>query len=247
MESKDLRQALTIPAAVLAVGLVAATFVGGSFLLKARSLGSVIEVTGSAEQIITSDTVKWSGRISRTTGLDGLASGNAAIKADIAKVREALLAAGVKETELTVRPASVYPSYTSDANGATRQTGYNFDQSFTVESSDVEGVTKLASEVADKMLSAGVLFNSDGLEYYYSKLADLKLEMISQATANAKERAERIAVSTGASLGPVRSAGLGVFQVTSVNSTEISDYGTYDTYAIEKKVTAVARASFQLK
>jgi len=40
---------------------------------------------------------------------------------------------------------------------------------------------------------------------------------------------------------------MGVFQVTSVNSTEISDYGYFDTSAIQKKVTAVVRASFSIK
>lgn len=238
---------LAVPAAVLALGLVVCAFVIGHTLYQTRTLGNVIEVTGSAERVITSDTVKWSGRISRSTGMDGLNAGNAALKSDLAQVRAALVEAGVSEEQLNVRPTNVYPSYSSDSSGASRQTGYNFEQTFTVESGDVRGVTKLAADVADQMLTSGVLFNTDSLEYYYSKIGDLKLEMISEATANAKDRAKRIAESTGARLGTVRAAGLGVFQVTSVNSTEISDYGSYDTSAIEKKITAISRASFQLK
>ena len=71
--------------------------------------------------------------------------------------------------------------------------------------------------------------------------------MMGEATKNAMERASRIAESTGRKINQVQSATMGVFQVTSVNSTDISDYGFYDTSAIQKKVTAVVRASFDLK
>ena len=85
------------------------------------------------------------------------------------------------------------------------------------------------------------------MEYYYSKLADLKLTMLAAATQNAKDRASRIATSTGATLGPIQSASMGVFQVTAVNSTDISDYGAYDTTTIDKRVTAVVRSSFTVR
>lgn len=245
--ARELRSALVPAALVLALGLVAATGLASMAFFKAKTLGNVIEVTGSADKTITSDVVKWSGRISRTVGVDGLKSGNAAIKADFASVVDALRAAGVKDEQLTVRPVNVYPTYASDPNGGSHMTGYNVDQGFLVESGDVKGVTALSHDVADKMLASGVVFTTDSLEYYYSKLAELKLQMLSDATANAKARAERIAQSTGAHLGSVRSAGMGVFQVTAVNSTEISDYGAYDTSAIEKKVTAVARTTFQIR
>jgi hypothetical protein len=246
MDSKDLRSALVSSALVLSLGLAAATGIASVAFFKAKTLGNVIEVTGSADKTITSDVVKWSGRISRTVSTDGLKTGNEAVKADLAKIVAALHAAGVKDEQLTIRPVNVFPNYTNDASGASHMSGYNLDQGFLVESGDVKGVTALSHDVADQMLASGVVFSTDGLEYYYSKLSELKLQMLSDATANAKARAERIAQSTGARLGSVRSAGMGVFQVTAVNSTEISDYGAYDTGAIEKKVTAVARTTFQI-
>lgn len=248
---KVIRSGLVRSSLVLALGLVAATAVAGSAAYKLRSLGNTIAVTGSAERTIVSDTVKWSGRMSRTVGTDGLKDGNAAIKADLAAALKVVRDAGVQDEGITVRPLNVYAVYGSEdpskPYGATKIVGYTLDQSFMVESTDVEGVTKLAQDVADRMLAEGVVFSTDSLEYFYSKLAGLKLEMLSEATANAKARAERIVSSTGGKLGPLSSAGMGVFQVTSVNSTEISDYGAYDTSTIDKKVTAVARAEFLLR
>lgn len=252
MDPKIIRSGLVRAAFLLGLSLVVATCVAGGVAYKVKSLGNTISVTGSAERTITSDIVKWSGRLSRNVGVDGLKDGNTAVKADFATVLQIVHEAGVDDGQITVRPLNVYPVYGSEDPSKpyasqTRIVGYNLDQSFQVESPDVNGVTKLAQAVADRMLQSGVVFTTDSLEYYYSKLAGLKLEMLSEATANAKARAERIVTSTGASLGPLSSAGMGVFQVTAVNSTEISDYGAYDTSAIDKKVTAVARAEFLLR
>ncbi|MFA5160529.1 MAG: SIMPL domain-containing protein, partial [Candidatus Omnitrophota bacterium] len=43
------------------------------------------------------------------------------------------------------------------------------------------------------------------------------------------------------------SAKMGVFQITPVNSTEISDWGMNDTTSLDKKVTAVVNASFSIE
>ena len=71
--------------------------------------------------------------------------------------------------------------------------------------------------------------------------------MLEEASKNAKERAEAIAKSTGNKVGNVKSASQGVFQVTQKNSTEVSDYGSYDTSTVDKKITAIVRASFEVK
>lgn len=251
MDLRVVRSGFVRAALLLSLGLVAATAIAAQAAFKVRSLGNTISVTGSAERLIASDTVKWTGRIAKNVGVDGIKDGNAELKQRLGEAVALLKAAGVKDEEITARPVNVYAVYGTDEGKpygtSSRIVGYALDQTFVVESSDVKGVTKLAQDVADKMLEEGVVFTTDSLEYYYSKLAALKLDMLSEATKNAKDRAERIVASTGGKLGPVSSAGMGVFQVTSVNSTEISDYGAYDTSSIDKKVTAVARAEFLLR
>ncbi|HTM68857.1 MAG TPA: SIMPL domain-containing protein [Candidatus Binatia bacterium] len=251
LDLRVVRSGITRAALIVSLAIVVATGIAAKTAYKMKSLGNTISVTGSAERMISSDTVKWTGRISKNVEADGLKDGNAEIKKRLADALALLKAAGVKDAEITVKPVNVYAVYGTDEGKpygtSSRIAGYGLDQSFVVESSDVKGVTKLAQDVADKLLEGGVVFTTDSLEYYYSKLAELKLDMLSEATKNAKDRAERIVSSTGGTLGPVSSAGMGVFQVTAVNSTEISDYGAYDTSSIDKKVTAVARAEFLLR
>ena len=84
-------------------------------------------------------------------------------------------------------------------------------------------------------------------EYSYTKLAEIRIALLEDATKDAKQRAEAIAKSTGVQVGAVRDARMGVFQITPRFSTEISDYGVNDVSSIEKDVTAVVRATFQLR
>ncbi len=68
--------------------------------------------------------------------------------------------------------------------------------------------------------------------------------MLGEAAKDAKVRAEKIAASTGNSIGTVRSARMGVMQITAADSTEVSDAGISDTSSIDKDVTAVVNISF---
>lgn len=51
---------------------------------------------------------------------------------------------------------------------------------------------KVGREITE-LLNRRVQFNSTPPRYYYTKLADLKIEMISKATENVKLKTERIA------------------------------------------------------
>jgi len=254
MESQSVKIRLVLPSIILGASLVAATFVVAQAFYQVKALSKTLSVTGSVDRLVKSDTVKWRGHFSRGVGLDGLAAGGQQIKKDLNEVVGFLKTNGVEDKQLTINPVAVTPTCGGSQNyyfdgkscGPNPIIGYTLDQSVVVESADVDGLTKAAQQATNVLLERGVIFSSDPLEYYFSKLADLRLDMLAEATTNAKDRAERIVASTGGKLGPVQSASMGVFQVTAANSMEISDYGAYDTSALQKKVTAVVRASFTL-
>lgn len=73
------------------------------------------------------------------------------------------------------------------------------------------------------------------------------MQVQAEAAKDAMMRAKKIAEATGSTLGSIREARMGVLQITPKNSTEISDYGMNDVSAIEKDITAVVNASFDLE
>lgn len=255
MENSSNRGAsLILPTIILGLCLVAGTFVVAAAVYKVKALNRTLSVTGSVDRVVKSDTVKWRCHFSRSMDANGLQTGSKELQADLKAVLAYLKANGVAAEAITVNPAdmsltcySTQGWYDTKSCGPNPIAGYNLTQALVIESADVEGITKLAQEATGALIDQGTIFASDGLEYYYGKLADLRLEMLADATKNAKARAETIAASTGTELGPIQSASMGVFQVTAVNSMEISDYGAYDTSTIDKKVTAVVRAGFALQ
>ena len=97
------------------------------------------------------------------------------------------------------------------------------------------------------------LFSNQGIElisrdpeYLYTRLPELKLEMLAEATQNAKKRAEQMTVATGNKIGFMRSAKMGVFQITPISSVDVSDWGENDTSSLEKKVMAVVKVDFSI-
>ena len=97
------------------------------------------------------------------------------------------------------------------------------------------------------LINKGVIFSTNPVEYYYSKLPDLRVSLLSDAIKDAQARAGKMAEATGKKVGVLRSAASGVVQVRSANSLEVSDYGTYDTSKINKNVMVTVKAAFELK
>lgn len=255
MEQKQ-RNYFTPAALIIGASIVIGTAIVAVTFYNVKALSNVISVTGSAEKLVTSDTVKWVSGFSRNVSADGLRSGSADMKRDLGIVRAYFTEAGIPETDIVIQPVATSPVCESQQNvfydksgnqNCNRTTGYLMRQEIVLQSSDVEKVTKLMQEASDALIEKGVVFSSQSVEYFYNKLSDLRIELLSEATQNAKTRAEKIAESTGAKIGFLQSATMGVFQVTAKNSMDVSDYGYYDTNSIEKKVTAVVRASFSLK
>ena len=83
--------------------------------------------------------------------------------------------------------------------------------------------------------------------YYYSKLPELKVSLLEKASLDAKARAESMLKATHNNVGTIQSIRMGVYQITPVDSTAVSDMGINDSSTIDKKVTAVANISYKIK
>ena len=98
------------------------------------------------------------------------------------------------------------------------------------------------------MLFRSVQLESSQPDYYYSKLDDLKLQLIEKSTVDAKARAEKIATQSGAKLRKLKSARMGVFQITGANANEeFSAGGNFNTSSKNKKARITMRLEYTIK
>lgn len=231
---------------MLGIALVISSVIFGWFYSNAKRGDEAITVTGSAKRRIASDLVVWSVETSAQSSQLGDAYRQLADA--IPKIKQYLLTKGIPEDQLTIGAISTtkLTKRDQDGNETGEITGYSLSQSIEIRSFDVAKIAQISRE-ATELINQGILIESTPPKYYYTKIGDLKVEMLGEAARDAKERAERIASSTGNSIGSVRSAKMGVLQITAADSTDVSDYGVYDTTTIEKDVTAVVNISFAVR
>ncbi len=227
----------------LAVALVLSSIVGAWAYTHTKKSDQTVTVTGSARKRIKSDLVIWRAGVSYQA--PQLSEAYKALSDNIPRVKQYLLSKGVTETQITVSSISSTTLHDKDSDGneSAQITGYSLRQELLVRSNDVDKIEKIARE-ATELINQGILLESNAPEYYYTKLADLKIEMLAEAAKDAKVRAQQIASSTGSSIGSVRSARMGVLQITAADSNEVSDSGISDTSSLDKDITAVVNVSF---
>jgi len=230
----------------IAGATIFSTFVLSKGVIQFKRLTEeVITVTGSAEKDIVSDYIVWKSAFKRRD--PQLKTAYVRLQDDLKKVKEYLLSKGVKEDEIVVSQVETETLYKKNEKGYNTNEieAYCVGQQVEVRSYDVKKVTEISRQ-ATELLDRDVQFISGSPEYFYTKLPELKIEMLSKATENAKARAEKMAASTGNKIGAIRSAAMGKFQINAANSYDVSWYGNHDTSSYEKKIIAIAHASFAI-
>src|SRR5205814_114406 len=137
-------------------------------------------------------------------------------------VRKFFRAERVHADELTVQPIATEAVTAEDTGAdATGILGYKLTRTFQIRSSRVPAIRAVA-EHTSKLLRANVPLQSEPPQYIYTKLPSLRPALLARAARDAKRRAESLLDATGGHLGGLRGVDVGVFQVTSPNSTEVS-------------------------
>lgn len=227
----------------LAVALVLSSIVLGWAYTSKKNGDEAVAVTGAARKRIKSDLVLWSAGVTHQGAT--LADAYKNLSGDVPRIKQYLLDKGIAENQITVSSIATTPQHgrDSDGNETTVITGYSLRQYVEVNSNDVDRIAQIARE-ATELLNQGILIESSPPQYFYTALGDLKIQMLGEAAKDAKTRAEQIAASTGNRIGTVRSAKMGVMQITAADSTDVSDSGISDTSSINKDITAVVNISF---
>jgi hypothetical protein len=236
------RRALLLPAAVLALGAVLAAVIFGSFFYRARAPQQTVRVVGSATRPFEADVIKWRLTLSRQVGDAAIRDGYAALRDDVTNFRTVLRERGLPDSALVAQPPTAQPLWGREGV----RTGYTLQQPLYVISERLADLEPLALDPA-AMLREGAVLEMSQLEYFYSDIARLKHELLSEATRDAHARAAQIAEASDAAVGGIIAARAGVFQITEPFSTEVSGFGMHSTNTRKKEITVTVHADFQLR
>lgn len=239
--SKNLLPAITLGVAfVIGVIIFSMTWRGN------QNANQKITVTGSAKKEIISDFGILKGTLTAT-----------AFTADAAyrelqnqknKLIDYIVSKGLPKEKINFFTVTSYAQYELNSMGYSTNVvrGYVYSQRAEVQSENVELINKLSLEISE-IVERGVTFYVEPPDYHYSKLAEVKIEIQAEAAKDAMERAKKIAEATGSKIGSMKDARMGILQITPKYSNQVSDYGVNDLSSIEKEITAVVSASFELE
>ncbi len=234
---------------IIAFAVIASAATLGNAVVRARG-GSEIKVTGSARKDIDSDMIAWTGRI--TYRSDTMGNGYSATKTAINKLVDYLKAKGLSDQEIVIGAVQTTPLYEErkdgqyDNGGYRSIKGYDVGQSVTVRSTKVNEVEKISRESTD-LIAQGVPLESGSPQFFYTKIGDVKREILGLAAEDARKRAEEIASKSGSAVGDVRGARMAPLQITPRYDFEIYDSGFNDLSSKEKSITAVVTVTFGVK
>lgn len=237
-----------ITAAIIGLStIIAFAIIGGAYKFRSTTMETIV-VTGLAEKDFNSDLIVWSGTYSQKSS--DLKSAYSALKSDEHTIRDYLLKKGVNNTEVVFSSVIINKEFEPmlDNNGRNigqRFTGYNLMQTVTVQSNAVDKVDKISRE-ATELIENGIELNSAAPLFYNTKLNEVKMDLLGRASKDARERAETIAKNANSSLGKLKKATMGVFQITGKNSNEDFSYGgAFNTSSRLKTGSITIKMEFQ--
>jgi uncharacterized protein len=227
--------------------IIAITIVSTTYKNRNRA-NDIINVTGLGKKDFTSDLIVWSASFSKKRF--DLPAAYEALKKDRELVIKYLNAKEVNGNEVVFSAVDIDKEfrYTYDDKGKQHSefTGYRLSQKVEIESKEVNKIEAMSRQIT-QLINNGVELSSKKPEYYYTKLSELKIEMVAAATQDATLRAQKIAQNSGAEVGSLRYAQMGIFQIIGQNSNENYTWGgAFNTSSKNKTATITMKLQFAI-
>lgn len=231
---------------VLAAGIALAGFLAGNGLARARSADRFVTVKGISEREVSADAAIWPLQISAAD--NDLGAAHASVETSLRRVREFLAKQGLDSSSIQLQNFSVNDANVNQYGGARVTSRYVIRQTLVLRSNDPARVAAASQRVAELVtagvvLSSGGEYGSGGPTYVFTKLNDLKPQMIGEATARAREAAEQFARDSKSGLGGIRRANQGVFEILPRDQAP----GIFEGGQIQKTVRVVSTVEYFLE
>ncbi len=246
----NLLSTATVVAIGIVVSLVTSTLVASRAYHKKAQLQrgekQTLTVKGYARQRARSDQAVW--HIEVLGEAPELQDAFEILDRSVARALEFLAERGFADDEVLLQAIETNAHYVKDEHGkATRAVeSYSLSRVIGVATLDVERVADASAEVT-ALIRDNIRVHSRVPEFTLSQVGEIKIDLLGAASADARRRAEEIAVKSGCQVGEVRDARMGVIQITQPHSTDVRSYGIYDTRTIAKDVSVVMTITFRVE
>ena len=234
---------------IMALGVLCAGFFIGNGFYMSRMADRYVTVKGLAEKDVVADLSVWNLKVAATGDVLTDVQGN--IERQKGELLAFLKDQGIGEAEISDGQLSV-TDLMAQQYRAERAEQSRFIVTFavTVRSNDVQKVRVVSGNVGDLVKKGLVLADNAGPSYIFTKLNEIKPEMIAMATRSARQAAGQFAADSGSRVGAIRRASQGIFSIEARDGAggEAQEGMPYDAQAhqIDKKVRVVSTIDYFL-
>jgi len=206
-----------VRAVILALGMVLGGWAAGCGFARGRAADRFVTVKGIAEREVNADLAIWPLRLVASD--DDLARTHTRVQTYVREIFRFLARHGIDTTQASVQDFAVTDALATEYRAPQVGNRYIIRQTVVVRS-DKPDVVLAASQRVGELVSAGVVLSSGdeyrgggGPTFIFRGLNALKPQMIADATARAREAAAQFAADSRTSLGGIRHASQGVFEI----------------------------------
>ncbi len=217
--------------AILAIGAILGGYLLGDGLTRAREADRSVTVRGLAEREVMADLATWTIAYSATAS--DMASAQASVDRDTVAIRAFFNELGFPADALQPTGVNV-SSYSQDGVRS-----FTVRQRMTLRTNDVDRAQDAVRRQFDLVRRGVMLEEGSGMAYTFTKLNDIKPEMVAQATRDARSSAEQFANDSGTGVGGIKQATQGYFSIEARDG-DGGGWGVADTpYKMVRVVTTV--------
>lgn len=202
-------------ASILAIGMVLLGFFIRSSIEGIKENGRIVNVKGLAEMEVPANKVIWP-LMYKIVGNDLLTLYNSINEKNDA-IMEFLKSNKIAESEISISAPEIIDMQAERYSSSPSPYRYNVTSVITVTSENVDQVRKLIGEQSELLKQGIAVTGGDyryNVQYEFTKLNDVKPQMIEDATKNARLAAEKFAKDSDSELGKIRNAYQGQFTIT---------------------------------
>lgn len=234
-------------AVILAVGVALGGWAAGNGFVKARTGDRFVTVKGISEREVTADLAIWPLRL--VVADNDLARAQSRLEGNVTEIFRFLARHQIDSTQVSLQDYGVVDAFANEyrpPGGVTNR--YIIRQVVVVRSTEPDRVLAASQRVgelvnAGVVLSSGSEYGTGGPTFVFRGLNDLKPAMIAEATARAREAAEQFAADSRTSLGGIRRANQGVFEILPRDQAS----GITEESQVMKVVRVVSTVDFVLR
>ena len=234
-----------LAALLVAIGLTASGWFVGNGFMQGRAADRFVTVKGVSERHVKADIALWPLRFVATH--DDLRQAQKKIESNNRTIVQFLEKYGIEASKAELQTLEVTDILANPYRSGPTTSRFIVSQTLMVRSENPE-LIRAASQKVGELVDAGVVLSSShgpssGPTYLYTRLSDIKPDMIAEATANARKAAEQFALDSGSQISGIRRAHQGLFVIKPRDQSP----GIIETNQLNKTIRVVSTIEYYLR